>query len=122
MNQPRLLCAELFGVKPVPLQIARALVSEEYVGILQQVIDFRAIGLGVIKYRLTHPDLHVPGKRLDLGVVGPPDVEDVGPVVGEVSADSSPRNDMPHSERPNAVQRALSILLKSNRLAFADLL
>src|SRR5262249_43300719 len=49
MDQPRLLGAELFGIKPVPLQISWALVGEEYVGILQQVIEFRAIVLGVVK-------------------------------------------------------------------------
>src|SRR6516162_10159741 len=30
MDQPRLLCAELFGIEAVALQIARALVGEEY--------------------------------------------------------------------------------------------
>src|SRR5215470_8072863 len=49
MDQPRLLCAELFGIEAVALQIARALVGEEYVGILQQLIEFRAIVLGIVQ-------------------------------------------------------------------------
>ena len=71
---------------------------------------------------VTHSNLGVPGKRLDFGIAGPPDVEDVGPVASEISADAGSGNHMPHSKCANAVQRALSILLERDRLAFADLL
>src|SRR5262249_38356892 len=71
---------------------------------------------------LTHTNLHVPGKSLNLGVVGPPDVEDIGTVLREVSANARSGDHMPHSEGANAIQRALSILLEGDRLAVADLL
>src|SRR6516165_10262842 len=122
MDQSRLLCAELFGIEAVPLQIARAPVGEEDVGILQQAIEFRAIVFGVVKYGLTHPNLCVPDKRLHVSVLGPPDVEDIGPVAGEISAYASSGDHMPHSECANAIQRALSILFQRDRIAFADLL
>ena len=122
MDQPRLFCAELFRIEAVPLQIARALVGEEDVSVLQQALEFRAILFGIIQDRRTHPHLDVPDKRLNLGIVGPPDVEDIGPVAGEISAHASSGNHMPHSECANAIQRALSIFLERDRFAVADLL
>src|SRR5262249_20570594 len=122
MYQPRLPGAELLGVEAVPLQIARALVGKEDVGILEQAIELRAIVLGVIQERGTHPDLDVPGERLELAVRRPPDVEYVGPVQREVSADGTARDHMAHAESANAVQRALAIPLEGYRRAVADLL
>src|SRR5262249_3169117 len=94
----------------------------EYVGILEQAIEFRAILFGVVQDGLTHPDLDIPDKRLDLGIVGPPDVENIGPVAGEISADAGPGNHMPHADCANAVERTLCVLLEGDRLAFADFL
>src|SRR6516162_1819372 len=122
MDQSRLLGAERFGIEAIPLEIARAPVGEEDVGILQQAIEFRAIVFGVVKYGLTHPNLCVPDKRLHVSVLGPPDVEDIGPVAGEISAYASSGDHVPHSERANAIERAPSILFEGYRIAFADLL
>src|SRR5262245_38720796 len=90
VDQSRLPYAELLAIEPIPLQIGRAPVGEEYVGILQYVIEPREIMLGVIEYGLTHPDLGVPGERLDLSVAGAPNVEHVSSVTGEISADAGP--------------------------------
>src|SRR5262249_51108428 len=120
MNEARLLGGQRFGIATVALQIARAPIGKEDVGIFKQLVEFRAILFGVIQDRRTHPDLYVPGEPVDFGVVGPPDVEDIGAVAGEVSAHAGPGNHMPHSECANAVHRTLSILLEWDRLAFAD--
>src|SRR5262249_35119885 len=74
------------------------------------------------QYGLTHRSLDVPGKRLDLGVARPPDVEDICAVVSEISADAGPGDHVSHSESTNAIQRAFSIPLERDWLAFGDLL
>src|SRR5262245_28374283 len=68
VDQSRSLRAEFFSVEAIPLQIAWAPVSEEHVGILQQMIKLCEIVFGVVEYGLTHPNLNVPNKRLDLGI------------------------------------------------------
>src|SRR6516225_1934668 len=122
MNQARLLRGERFGIQAVALQITRALVGKEDVGIFQQLVEFRAILFRAIEERGTHPDLRVPSESIDLGVVGPPDIEDIRAVTGEVSTDDGSGNHMPHSKGANTIQRALTILLERDRLALADLL
>src|ERR1700750_397275 len=86
------------------------------------MIDLREIVFGVAEQGLAHSDLDVPGKRLDFAIAGPPDVEDISAVAGEISADAGARNHMSHSECTNAVQWALCILLERNGRTFADLL
>src|SRR6266540_5621676 len=105
--QSWLLLDEFFRGEAISLQITGAPVREEHVGILQEAIERGAIFFGAIQYRGTHPNLHVPGKALHLRIIRPPDVEDVGTVVGEVSADARSGNHVPHSERANALQGAL---------------
>src|SRR5262249_4318065 len=122
MDQSRLLCTELFGIEAVALQVTRTLVRKEDVGVLQQAIECRAIVLGVVQDRRTHANLDVPDKRLDFGVVWPPDVENIRPVTGEISAHGSSGDHVPHSERTNAVERTLSFFFEGDRLAVADLL
>src|SRR5258706_6100090 len=51
MDQARLPFTERFGIEAIALQIARALVGEEYVGILHERIEFRAILLRLIQDR-----------------------------------------------------------------------
>src|SRR5262249_24939269 len=121
MNQTRLLGAELFGAEAVPLEVTRTLIGKEDVGVLQQVIEFGAILFGAIEDGLTHPDLHVPIKPLNLGISGPPDVEDIGPVLGEVSSDAGSGDNMPHSESTDTVQRTLCTVLEMYRFAYTDL-
>src|SRR5262245_38576971 len=106
MNQPGLLLAQFFRGEAISLQVTRAPIREEDVGILQQEIEPGAIFLRTVKNRGTHPNLYVPDKRLNLCIIRPPDVEDVGAVVGEVSADAGSGNHVPHSERANALQWA----------------
>src|SRR5579863_1872036 len=120
VNQSRLFLAELFCGETISLQITGAPIREEHVGILQEAIERRAIFFGPIQQRGTHPDLHIPGKGLDLRIMGPPDVKDVGAVVGEVSADTRPGNYVPESERTNALQWTLCAALERHRLALAD--
>src|SRR5215831_13326587 len=122
MNQARLLRGERFGIQAMALQITRALVGKEDVGILQQLVEFRAILFRAIEERRTHPDLRVPSESIDLGVVGPPDIEDIRAVTGEVSTDDGSGNHMPHSKGANAIQRAPTILLERDRFGLADLL
>src|SRR5262249_4267773 len=114
--------AEFFGTEAVPLQIARSLIGEKDVGVLQQAIEFGAILFGVVEDGLAHPDLHIPGKSLDLSVPGSPDVEDIGAMLSEVSAHRGAGNHMPHSEGTNAVQRAGRIPRKRHWRAVAYLL
>src|SRR5215831_1209346 len=97
MNQARLLRGERFGIEAVALQIAGTLVGKEDVSVFQEPIEFRAIFLGVVQDGLTHPNLRVPRKGLNFGIARPPDVEDVGPVLSEVSANGRSGDHMPHS-------------------------
>src|ERR1700719_549608 len=97
VDQSGLLFAKLLGAEAVPLQKAWTLVGEEYVGILQQAIELGAIFFGVIQYCGTHSDLYVPSKGLQLRVIRAPDVEHIGAVESEVSADGRPGNHMAHS-------------------------
>jgi hypothetical protein len=106
----------------VSFQITGALVGEEDVCVFQQVVEPGPIFLGVVQDGGAHPDLHVPGEGLELGVVWPPDVEDVRAVHGEIPADRRSRNDMTHSARANAVQRVFCVLCERHRVAFTDLL
>src|SRR5262249_61404448 len=105
MDQPRLFCAELFRIETVPLQIARTLVGEEDVSVLQQALEFRAILFGIIQDRRTHPHLDVPDKRLNLGIVGPPDVEDIGPVPAKSSPLPTPATPCPNPNSRIATKR-----------------
>jgi hypothetical protein len=82
MNESGLACAQFLGFETVQLQEAGPLVCEEHIGLGQQLVKPGAILLGVVQYRRSHADLHIPGKCLNLRVVGPPDIEDVGPVIG----------------------------------------
>src|SRR5262249_41378167 len=106
----------------VALQIAWALVGEEYVGILQQAIEFCAIVLGIVQDRRTHTNLYVPRKGLDLRIVWSPDVKDIGPIAGEISPYAGSCDHVPHSKCANAIKRALSTFLETYWIAFADLL
>src|SRR5580704_4678398 len=99
----------------MPFQKAWTLVGEEHVGILQQAIELGAIFRRVIQYCGTHPDLHVPGKDLHLRIIGPPDIEDIGTIEGEISADSRSGNHVPHSESTNAIQVTLASRLERHR-------
>ena len=81
VDQSGLRRAQLFGSKTISFQITRALVSEEDVGILQQVVELSAIVLRAIQDGGAHANLHVPCKGLDLGGVGPPDVKQVRPYI-----------------------------------------
>jgi hypothetical protein len=113
VDQSGLGRAQFFGGKTVSLQITWALVGEEDVGILQQVVEPSAILRGVVQDGGAHPNLYVPGKGLDLGGVGPPDVKDVRALHGEVPAHRSSRDHMSHSERADAVERILSVRLET---------
>ena len=112
VNQSRLYLAEFFCGKAISLQVTGAPIGEEHVGILQEAIELGTIFFGAIQYRGTHPNLHVPGKGLHLRIIRPPDVEYVGTVVGQVSADAGPGNHVPHSERANPLQWALCAALE----------
>src|SRR5215831_3839617 len=105
VNQSWLLLAEFFSGEAIPLQITGTPIREEYVGIPHEAIELGAIFLGAIQYRGAHSNLNVPGKALHLGIIRPPDVEDVSAVVCKVSADRRSRNHVPQSERSNALQR-----------------
>src|SRR5579862_5764654 len=106
VNQARLFLAELFCGEAISLQIAGAPIREEHIGIFQEAIERRAILFGTIQQRGTHSDLDIPGKGFDVRIVGAPNIEDIGAVVAEVSADSGSGNHMPQSERANALQWA----------------
>src|SRR5579864_114003 len=54
MDQPRFPAAEFLGLETMAFQIARTLVREEDIGILQQEIEFCAILLRVIQDRRAH--------------------------------------------------------------------
>ena len=120
VNQSRLCLAEFFCGKAISLQVTGAPICEEHVGILQKVIELGTIFFGAIQYRGTHPNLHIPGKGLHLRIIRPPDVEDVGTVAGQVSADAGSGNHVPQSERANAFQWALCAVLERQRLALSD--
>ena len=121
MDQPWLLRAELCGIKTVPVQITRAFVREEDVRVLQQTIELRAIFLGVIQGGGAHAHLCIPGKGLDLDVVWLPDVENIGAVHCEISANRRSRDHVPHSEGANAIEGIPSVFREGYGIAFADL-
>ena len=113
VDQSRLLFAKLFCGEAISLQVTGAPIREEHVGILQEAVEFGAIFFGAIQYRGAHPNLRVPKKVLHLGIIRPPDVEDIGAVVGKVSADGRSGNHVPQSKGANALQRALRAALEA---------
>src|SRR5580704_4488373 len=122
VNQSWLFLAQFFRGEALSIQIAGAPIREEHVCIFQKVIESGTILFGAIKYRGTHPDLHVPHKSLYLRIVRSPDVEDITTVVGKISANACPGNHVPHSQRANALQWHLCTAPKRYRLTLCNLL
>src|SRR6185369_14280606 len=78
------------------LQVARVTVGEEDVRSPQELVQLGTIVTDIGQVRRPHAYLCVPVKRLDLAVVGAPQVQDIGPERCQVSANRGAGDDMPH--------------------------
>src|SRR5579864_1055143 len=120
VNQARLPLTEFFCSKAISLQITGTSIGEKDVRILQEMVKSRPIFFGTIECCGAHSYLRIPSISVDLGIVGSPDVENIGPMVSKTPADARSSNNMPHSESANPIQRILCVGLESYWLTLSE--
>src|ERR1700761_1347038 len=121
VDQARSLRAKFFRIHAVRCKEARTLICEEHVRGLKKLVEGFAILRIVSQDGRTHADLHIEKERIFLGVVGAPDVQYIGAILGEVPADRGSGDDVSHAEGSNPIQRATPVRFEGHRFAVADL-
>src|SRR5260370_33443489 len=76
---------------------------------------------GIQNWR-AHANLNVPEEGLYFGVVGPPDIQDVGTIEGQGSPNCRAGNHMPQSEGSDSVKWCFGVWLERKGFTLTDLL